>query len=105
MTSASSAAVHGGGGGGGRGGSAAAVAAIPKNIAPASAPTPIASLTTRRVGRAQSNMLAPSSGDQVAVTVTVGGKNELSRIPRLFVQNGGNLRLQRRPRAGCRSAA
>jgi hypothetical protein len=66
MTSASSAAVHGGGGG--SGGWAAAVATTPKNIAPASVPTPIAPLTARRVGRAEGNILAPSSGDQVAVT-------------------------------------
>src|SRR6478609_719835 len=81
MTRAISAAVHGGGTGGG--GSAVAAAA-PKSIAPASAPRPIAPTAARRAGRAEGNILAPSSGDQVAVADDGWRQNKLSRKYRDF---------------------
>ena len=92
MTRASSAAVHGGGTGGG--GSAAAVAAAPK-----ASHRPVRrcrSLPLPRGARdvLRATWLAPSSGDQVAVTGDGWRQRQAKQnVPRLFLQNSCNLRF------------
>ena len=93
ITRASSVAVYAGGTGSGKGW-AVAVAAAPKSIAPASAPAPIIPFPRDARDGLRATWLAPSSGDQVAVTGDGWRqKHAKQNGPRLFLQNSGNLRF------------